>query len=158
MTQNTHDTKHKPHKHAPPQVHYTNPDQVSGLVDSSGFRLHTVWGGGPGGLRPHDMGVLALGSVTFALPPRTPDYSAPPNLCPAACTARLPGPLTLIWSGFHMHTLGKRMSTRVRARARVWGGGGGGGEGGGRCRYQPKLNQEWGGLGAVWVDGVARVA
>ncbi|PNH09565.1 MOXD1 1 [Tetrabaena socialis] len=59
------------------QTHYTNAGLEEGLVDSSGFRMHTTTA-----LRPYDMGVLVLGSLLFSIPPGNSSFSTGPSLCP----------------------------------------------------------------------------
>lgn len=66
------------------------------------------------------MGTLTLGSFEIAVPPGAPAWSTPANVCPSACTAQLPGPVTLVDSFYHMHQLGTAMVTRhVRNGAEV---------------------------------------
>ncbi|KXZ53429.1 hypothetical protein GPECTOR_7g1327 [Gonium pectorale] len=89
------------------QVHYTNLELAKGIRDSSGFRLHAS-----SVLRPYDMGVLTLGTIEFVIPPGNGSWSSAPNLCPKECTQRLPHPIKLVSSGFHMHTLGRRIITQ----------------------------------------------
>ncbi|KAG2430801.1 hypothetical protein HXX76_009777 [Chlamydomonas incerta] len=90
------------------QVHYSNPDGVEGVRDSSGLVLHTT-----PQLRPHDIGVLALGPLVFYIPPGNASWTLDPaSICPSGCTKQLPGPVTLVYSGFHMHTLGRHIRTQ----------------------------------------------
>ncbi len=71
-------------------------------------------------LKKYDMGTLTLGSFEIAVPPGAAAWSTPANVCPGACTAQLPGPVTLVDSFYHMHQLGTAMLTRhVRNGAEV---------------------------------------
>ncbi|KXZ46095.1 hypothetical protein GPECTOR_47g372 [Gonium pectorale] len=89
------------------QVHYNNPEHVSGVVDSSGLRLlYTPK------LRPYDAGLLTLGTLAIAIPPGQPGFTLEPNVCPSTCTSRLKTPLRLLASGLHMHALGRSIVTR----------------------------------------------
>ncbi|KXZ46096.1 hypothetical protein GPECTOR_47g373 [Gonium pectorale] len=80
------------------QVHYNNPEHVSGVVDASGFEIiYTPR------LRPYDAGILTVGQKAIAIPPGRPKYSLAPSL---------KTPLRLLGSGLHMHLLGKSIVTR----------------------------------------------
>ncbi len=58
-------------------MHYTNPEHVAGERDSSGLRLiYTPR------LRPHDMGVLTLGTTNFVIPQGAANFTVPPNVVP----------------------------------------------------------------------------
>lgn len=93
---------------APPQVHYNNPDGDAGVVDSSGLRLYYT-----PDLRQYDLGIMSLAQLQLRIPPQTPFYEAAPTWCPGACTRRFPTELTLVTSGYHMHTLGRTIVTQV---------------------------------------------
>lgn len=88
------------------QVHYSNLESESGVVDASGFR---VWMTKQ--LRPHDIGTFVLGSTGFVIPPRQREVTVV-NTCPGSCTQRAPQPLTLIYSFLHMHQLGSAIKTQ----------------------------------------------
>jgi hypothetical protein len=92
------------------QVHYTNPDHLEGRRDSSGLRLvYTPR------LRPHDMGVLTLGTVNFTVPPGQKDFPIAPNVAPGACVRasqfqRRAAKLAaggLVWSSRHVRMLAR---------------------------------------------------
>ncbi|GLC36508.1 hypothetical protein PLESTM_000454600 [Pleodorina starrii] len=89
------------------QVHYNNPNGVSGRVDDSGFTLlYTPK------LRQYDAAVLTVGQRAITIPPGAPDFRLQPNVCPSTCTSRLRAPLRLLYSGLHMHTLGRSIVTQ----------------------------------------------
>src|SRR5262249_27345190 len=52
------------------QVHYNNAKGLSGQSDESGYQLCET-----DELRPHDAGVVAFGSVKFAIPPRAASHT-----------------------------------------------------------------------------------
>lgn len=59
------------------QVHYTNPQLLTGQRDHSGLRLlYTPR------LRPHDMGNLWVGTVNFEISPGQKAFPTPINLVP----------------------------------------------------------------------------
>ncbi|KXZ41536.1 hypothetical protein GPECTOR_409g249 [Gonium pectorale] len=89
------------------QVHYNNPERVSGVVDASGFELRYT-----PRLRPYDAGILTLGQQAIAIPPGQRRFTLKPNVCPSTCTSRLTTPLRLLASGLHMHTLGRSIVTQ----------------------------------------------
>ncbi len=73
-----------------PQAHYNNPDGIEGGTDSSGFSINYT-----SALRPHDMGVLTLGTTNLNIPPGLANFTAPPSTCSSACTRRITRPLNL---------------------------------------------------------------
>lgn len=58
-------------------------------------------------------GFLIVGQPQLSIPPGLRDYTAPPNQCPASCTARFTQPLRLLYTGLHMHSIGRRIVTQV---------------------------------------------
>jgi dopamine beta-monooxygenase len=90
------------------QVHFDNPQGLAGVLDNSGFRVSITRK-----LRPYDMGILTLGSQSFTVPPGQAYYTIAPNACPAKCTSRFAGPLTVSANGFHMHMTGRAAVTRL---------------------------------------------
>ncbi|KAG2445195.1 hypothetical protein HYH02_008663 [Chlamydomonas schloesseri] len=89
------------------QVHYINVFAV-GQVDSSGFTLTYT-----SQLRNNSMGVLTLGNTDLRIPAATDFYTALPNICPAACTARrVKAPVTLVSNFYMMNGLGVSSLTR----------------------------------------------
>ncbi|KAJ3281591.1 hypothetical protein HK104_011374 [Borealophlyctis nickersoniae] len=88
------------------QIHYNNQDRKS-IVDSSGFRLWYT-----SQLRKHDMGVIFTGVEDMTIPGSTPMTTLKGGECPSVCTKRFPGPITIQWNAFHMHTIGRNMTTK----------------------------------------------
>jgi len=83
------------------EIHYDNHNGITNAVDEgSGFSLVYT-----STLRTHDIGVLALGHVTFSIPANRPSYEVVGD-CPASCTAKFTNDLNVISNGFHMHKLG----------------------------------------------------
>lgn len=97
------------------EVHYNNPENKSGWVDSSGIRL-TV----SPTLRPNDGGVMELGleyTDKMAIPPGQPRFQLT-GFCIAECTeSGVPaGGVLVFGSQLHTHLTGVRVVTRhVRA-------------------------------------------
>ena len=78
-------------------------------VDSSGMQLYYTRN-----LRPHDMGMLVLGTQNITIPAAQASVTTYPSVCSGACTlSRLPGPLTLTSITIHMHQTGHSAITRV---------------------------------------------
>ncbi len=50
-------------------------------------------------LRPHDMGVLALGWESFAVPGKSTNFSLGPAICPSGCTRRFSAPINVVGDG-----------------------------------------------------------
>ncbi|KAJ3294503.1 hypothetical protein HK104_003541 [Borealophlyctis nickersoniae] len=88
------------------QIHYTNPHSKP-VTDSSGFKLYYT-----SQLRKNDMGVMFLGTEDIRIPGNTALVTAPRGECPSNCTRRLPHPIMLNGNFFHMHTLGKNITTQ----------------------------------------------
>ncbi|KAJ3036678.1 hypothetical protein HK097_003775 [Rhizophlyctis rosea] len=89
------------------QIHYDNPTGIANQTDSSGFEFwYTPT------LRPNDLGVLTTGIVNFTIPASTSTYTLDGGGCPSACTKNFSQPITLWRNAFHMHSLGKNMTTR----------------------------------------------
>ncbi|MBX3226864.1 MAG: peptidylglycine alpha-amidating monooxygenase [Labilithrix sp.] len=82
------------------QMHYNNATAKTG-TDRSGYELCTTED-----LRPNDAGVMALGSISFAIPPR----SETTIRCDYAVDHRLNG-ATFFNASPHMHTRGASMTT-----------------------------------------------
>ncbi|KAG2439509.1 hypothetical protein HXX76_004863 [Chlamydomonas incerta] len=89
------------------QVHYLNVFAV-GKVDASGLTLtYTTT------LRNNSLGVLTLGNTDLRIPAASDFYTALPNICPAACTAkRVRAPVTLVSNFYMMNGLGVSALTR----------------------------------------------
>lgn len=62
----------------------------------------------PAGVHAGPAGTLTLGTYDIALPPGQAALSTTPNLCPATCTQRYPGPLNVISTFLHMWAAGTR--------------------------------------------------
>ncbi|KAI8609197.1 PHM/PNGase F domain-containing protein [Chytriomyces sp. MP71] len=91
------------------QIHYTNPQGISGVVDSSGLRLYYS-----AQLREHDVGVLTVGTTEISVPGNFNGLTGTgDSLCSADCTAQFPSNLTVLGNFFHMHSLGYNMSSRL---------------------------------------------
>jgi len=68
------------------EIHYNNPETLSGVIDQSGIRFYYV-----NNLRKYDVGVLEVG-MTY-----TPDMAIPPRQsqflwkgrCPSSCTKKV---------------------------------------------------------------------
>ncbi|KAJ3051516.1 hypothetical protein HK097_007452 [Rhizophlyctis rosea] len=89
------------------QVHYDNQAKQEGVVDTSGFKIWYTEQ-----LRENDMGVLFTGVTGFTIPPNNPSYHVAGGECPGSCTRKFGKPITLWRNAFHMHTLGKNITTR----------------------------------------------
>jgi hypothetical protein len=90
------------------QVHYNNVDNDVGKLDNSGMRL-----GYTSKLRANDLGVLTLGTTGINIPPGNANFSTDLNACPSTCTNQFPTDLTVVGWGYHMHGLGRQISTRI---------------------------------------------
>ncbi|XP_076454775.1 dopamine beta-hydroxylase-like [Babylonia areolata] len=93
------------------EVHYNNPQHLTGLVDSSGMRFHVTRK-----LRAHDAGIMQLGLTytdKMAIPPRQRMFTLT-GYCTQQCTeAGLPpSGVTAFASQLHTHLTGKRVRTR----------------------------------------------
>jgi hypothetical protein len=87
------------------QIHYNNASHATGAQDASGYDLCTTED-----LRPNDAGVMAFGSTSFSLPPR----STTTVKCDYELDDRFEGIHTFNASP-HMHTRGVAMSTNRMA-------------------------------------------
>jgi hypothetical protein len=84
-------------------------DSDAGKIDSSGFRLTYT-----SKLRANDLGVLALGaSGSLMIPPGNPAFDSDVSVCPAECTLKFPKDLVVVGNVYHMHSLGRKISTRI---------------------------------------------
>ncbi|TPX32821.1 hypothetical protein SmJEL517_g04110 [Synchytrium microbalum] len=93
------------------EMHYSNPLLLTGQVDT-GSGISATY---TSTIRPIDVGVLTLGTYPsyFTLPPRT-QVATILNECTSECSSNLPATgITLISSGFHMHTRGSAGLTRI---------------------------------------------
>eukprot|EP01119_Soliformovum_irregulare_P003401 TRINITY_DN138_c0_g2_i1.p1 TRINITY_DN138_c0_g2~~TRINITY_DN138_c0_g2_i1.p1 ORF type:complete len:562 (-),score=111.01 TRINITY_DN138_c0_g2_i1:56-1741(-) len=91
------------------EVHYDNPDQVSGLIDSSGVRIYYTKN-----LRQHDASVLTVGDAYVRNPIRmepNTEYKFEYD-CPEAATEKfIEEDLNFFGSFLHMHSAGKQIWT-----------------------------------------------
>jgi hypothetical protein len=85
------------------QMHYDNPDMISGMVDHSGLRMYYT-----NNLRQFDAGVVTMGD------PQTGGAPIPPGVakaeyeynCPESCTSQWPHEINVFGSLLHMHQVG----------------------------------------------------
>ncbi|ORY33868.1 PHM/PNGase F [Rhizoclosmatium globosum] len=90
------------------QIHYNNPNGLTGVVDNSGMKLYYT-----SQLRKNDLGILQLGNMNINIPGNSPNYTSTTwNVCASTCTKQFPRNLTVVSVAFHMHTLGFNISTR----------------------------------------------
>ncbi|CAG5129718.1 unnamed protein product [Candidula unifasciata] len=90
------------------QVHWNNPELISGLTDTSGLVLHYT-----PVLRPHDAGVLITGSSMFSLPLEQPEVLVK-STCSGQCThQQMTGPVNITSAWNHMHYSGIKMNIEV---------------------------------------------
>ena len=89
------------------EVHYNNPLQTPGEVDSTGVDVCVT-----DTLRPNNASMLALGKVPgIAIPPGEPAWEET-GVCPSNITqAALSGPLTVFGSFLHAHLLARQIYT-----------------------------------------------
>jgi len=91
------------------EIHYDNPKGLSGLVDTSGFRLHYVPYAGSG-LEPAAIAFVGASLPTITVPPGLPAHRAT-----ATVSSRVIGmPATfegirIFAHGLHMHGIGRKM-------------------------------------------------
>jgi len=94
------------------EIHYDNPEGESGIVDSSGVRMHTT-----SQLRPNDAATVVLGDG-FVSRSQLADPSIKTDVvyrheCPSSCTSQLGQELNMFASFLHMHYYGKQIWTNV---------------------------------------------
>uniref|UniRef100_A0A1X7UJB8 DOMON domain-containing protein n=1 Tax=Amphimedon queenslandica TaxID=400682 RepID=A0A1X7UJB8_AMPQE len=90
------------------QLHYNNPDHISGIVDSSGIEFTYI-----DTPREYNAGVMTVGHIndnTMVIPPNTVDYSVT-GLCPSECTRNFlpPNGVKVFANMFHTHTAGSKL-------------------------------------------------
>lgn len=88
------------------QLHYNNAAGLEGEKDQSGFEFCTT-----DQLRQYDAGVMAFGSMVFALPPRAKTTVSCDWLVPPTLDGLKIGGMKLIATSPHMHNLGAAMTT-----------------------------------------------
>eukprot|EP00004_Rigifila_ramosa_P007337 TRINITY_DN182_c0_g2_i1.p1 TRINITY_DN182_c0_g2~~TRINITY_DN182_c0_g2_i1.p1 ORF type:complete len:566 (-),score=123.84 TRINITY_DN182_c0_g2_i1:40-1737(-) len=88
------------------EIHYNNPEGMSGVVDQSGFRIHYT-----PELRTHDVGVLMVGPYTnlINIPAGESNFHIS-NECPTGCTSnKIPADGVRVFGvNLHMHLTGKK--------------------------------------------------
>jgi len=89
-------------------IHYDNPNDLSGLVDESSVSVTYT-----PNLRPNDAGSLILGDpiLTFSSIPANEGAVHYEAECTAACTEQFPNPIIVFASFQHMHMTGSMMWT-----------------------------------------------
>ncbi|KAI9343141.1 PHM/PNGase F domain-containing protein [Obelidium mucronatum] len=84
------------------QIHYNNVDNIAGVVDTSGFKMHITKK-----IRKYDVGVLITGDFDISIPANKELPTVlQPNVCSSLCTKQFPTNLTVFGSLAHMHELG----------------------------------------------------
>eukprot|EP00475_Leptophrys_vorax_P007706 TRINITY_DN14888_c0_g4_i2.p1 TRINITY_DN14888_c0_g4~~TRINITY_DN14888_c0_g4_i2.p1 ORF type:complete len:518 (-),score=2.07 TRINITY_DN14888_c0_g4_i2:241-1677(-) len=94
------------------QTHYTNPDGLPGIVDSSGIFLKVA-----DQRRKYDAGYMLLGptihSIQIKIPPQQPSWTME-STCPSICTRSVFNEtVKVIGVQSHMHTAGRQMYTDI---------------------------------------------
>jgi cytochrome c551/c552 len=92
------------------QMHYSNPQHLTGQTDASGFDLCT------GAPRANEADVLAFGTQSIKIPPQPPPGGVYSLACKYTVPSELAG-LHLLAAMPHMHKLGVRMSTVLKPAA-----------------------------------------
>ncbi|XP_055353897.1 dopamine beta-hydroxylase-like [Paramacrobiotus metropolitanus] len=93
------------------EMHYNNPEETAGRIDSSGIRFYYTTQ-----LRPFDAGCIELGleyTPKMAIPPRMDHFQLSGN-CIAGCTEKgvPPDGINVFASQLHTHLTGMRVWTR----------------------------------------------
>jgi len=90
------------------QIHYNNPNEVAGIVDSSGIELFYT-----SQLRQFDMGSLTITTNmrSIFIPPFTDGVSQEAE-CPSECTQKYPHPIYIVNYFPHMHEIGQKIWTQ----------------------------------------------
>ena len=93
------------------EVHYDNPQLISGIVDDSGLTWYYT-----DVVRTHDIGIFYIGHVfnsNLRIPPQTESFLVS-GYCSSSCLqSRFTEPLHVIASFPHSHTAGKSMWTQI---------------------------------------------
>eukprot|EP00245_Coleochaete_scutata_P017234 TRINITY_DN834_c0_g4_i1.p1 TRINITY_DN834_c0_g4~~TRINITY_DN834_c0_g4_i1.p1 ORF type:complete len:1008 (-),score=127.44 TRINITY_DN834_c0_g4_i1:889-3912(-) len=94
------------------QVHYTNPEGRTDIVDRSGISFTIA-----PELRPIDAGVFATGPYfiepQIRIPPKTASWKLE-STCSSGCTTQgIRGNITIIGTTLHQHLLGKQLWTKL---------------------------------------------
>lgn len=95
------------------QVHYYNPNLVSGIVDSSGLSIHFT-----PELRPIDAGFMEFNGGTDPsqrdpLEPGRTSIAINPLVIPSDCTSAWTEPISIVGAFHHMHLVGSEMKLGV---------------------------------------------
>jgi len=90
------------------EMHFDNPEDLAGIVDNSGVRIHYT-----SELRKYDAGSMTLGDPYIGFPDILPGIAAHPveATCPSQCTEIFSHDIEVFASGLHMHASGRRMWT-----------------------------------------------
>jgi dopamine beta-monooxygenase len=92
------------------EIHYANPSQVSGVVDSSGVTVYYTYL-----KRAKSAGLLQLGDPkVLTLWDLTPGITGARFTCPSACTKQWASDITVFGDLLHMHQVGAMMHTRFK--------------------------------------------
>ena len=91
------------------QMHYNNPDKVTGLVDASGVQIYRT-----NQIRQTQSGMFMMGTANLNLPAQRSVYTVG-AICPAAGgTNLLPATGVTAYASFlHAHQRGRRMWTQL---------------------------------------------
>jgi hypothetical protein len=91
------------------QVHYNNPQNVSGARDDSGLDLWVT-----DQLRPNRAGTLVVADVVgFTIPPEDPAYEHVTTCRSQVTQSVFPGPLNVFGTSLHAHEIGSVLYTEV---------------------------------------------
>ncbi|GAB0493947.1 hypothetical protein MMPV_005235 [Pyropia vietnamensis] len=91
------------------QLHYDNPDGLSGIYDNSSVRLHTT-----SKPRRYDSGAIGLGNLgIFIDKERVQSGINYTYTCPSECTSQMAEPVTVFYSALHAHYTALHMWTNV---------------------------------------------
>ncbi|XP_060604716.1 uncharacterized protein LOC132757452 isoform X2 [Ruditapes philippinarum] len=90
------------------QIHWNNPELVSGLTDSSGMVFYLT-----SKLRPYNAGILNIGQTEIAIPPGKEEHTER-GTCDTTCTKQImTDKITVVSVYNHMHYLGKSQTTEL---------------------------------------------
>lgn len=102
------DVAFRDHRYLVIEMHYDNPDMLSGLVDNSGVILHFA-----DEQQTHEATSLILGDVITRMESLAAgeDDLKRVSVCPEECTSTFTEPLNVFASFLHMHSFGKTIWT-----------------------------------------------
>jgi dopamine beta-monooxygenase len=93
------------------EIHYSNPSNSPGQIDSSGFQIDFT-----SNLRTHNMGTLILGTPEsdLAIPANTPS-TVFSNTCSSRCINKLPADgINIVYTLLHGHLLMNKMRMEIK--------------------------------------------